>query len=400
MGLPGNGTIPAVFAERVRLAKKAGIQVMEMWKRDIKPRDIMTDANFRNALACDMALGCSTNSILHLPAIANEAGVSKSTVSKVLNHWTTISPATVEKVHAAIEKLHYTPNSRAVSFAKGATSNIVYLTNLEKDTAYRNPHMFDIMCGVHHTLSENNYSLTLVNTSEEHYPGEKVSEVITSGSSDGLIIHGSAINKEIANLILDAGFPHIIIGHPSFESRLCWVDTNHALAGEYAAAHMIACGYTDVAFIGERKTDYISAQRQKGFMAGMLDRGFHIPAARIGNTDSSCQHAYSVTSDMLTQPVPPRAIVCENNTLALGVIQAVKDRQLSIPDDIAILTFDVYPYSSIIDPQLTIVDINVYDTGVQAGSMMIRKLQNPELLIQSYTTLPVIIQGESTRPLT
>mgnify|MGYP000500112744 CR=1 FL=1 len=97
--------------------------------------------------------------------VANEAGVSKSTVSKVLNHWTTISPATVEKVHAAIEKLHYTPNSRAVSFAKGATSNIVYLTNLEKDTAYRNPHMFDIMCGVHHTLSENNYSLTLVNTS-------------------------------------------------------------------------------------------------------------------------------------------------------------------------------------------------------------------------------------------
>jgi dihydroxy-acid dehydratase len=75
MGLPGNGTIPAVFAERVRLAKKAGIQVMEMFERDIKPRDIMTETNFKNALACDMALGCSTNSILHLPAIANEAGV-------------------------------------------------------------------------------------------------------------------------------------------------------------------------------------------------------------------------------------------------------------------------------------------------------------------------------------
>ncbi|WKY45603.1 dihydroxy-acid dehydratase [Eubacteriaceae bacterium ES2] len=76
LGLPGNGTIPAVLAERVRLAKKAGIQVMEMLKRDIKPKDIMTETNFINALACDMALGCSTNSILHLPAIASEAGVT------------------------------------------------------------------------------------------------------------------------------------------------------------------------------------------------------------------------------------------------------------------------------------------------------------------------------------
>ena len=67
--------------------------------------------------------------------VANEAGVSKSTVSKVLNHWSTISPATVAKVNAAIEKLHYTPNSRAVSFARQTTQNIVYLTNLAKDSA-------------------------------------------------------------------------------------------------------------------------------------------------------------------------------------------------------------------------------------------------------------------------
>lgn len=75
MGLTGNGTIPAVFSERIRLAKQAGMQVMEMFERDIKPRDIMTEAAFENALTVDMALGCSTNSILHLPAIAHEAGI-------------------------------------------------------------------------------------------------------------------------------------------------------------------------------------------------------------------------------------------------------------------------------------------------------------------------------------
>ena len=75
MGLKGNGTIPAVYSERLRLAKRAGMQVMELLKQNIRPRDIMTKEAFLNALTVDMALGCSTNSMLHLPAIAHEAGV-------------------------------------------------------------------------------------------------------------------------------------------------------------------------------------------------------------------------------------------------------------------------------------------------------------------------------------
>ncbi len=75
MGLRGNGTIPAVYSERLQLAKRAGMQIMELLEKDIKPRDIMTEDAFRNALTMDMALGCSTNSMLHLPAIAHECGI-------------------------------------------------------------------------------------------------------------------------------------------------------------------------------------------------------------------------------------------------------------------------------------------------------------------------------------
>jgi dihydroxy-acid dehydratase len=75
MGLKGNGTVPAVYSARIELAKHAGMQVMELVKQNIRPRDIMTEAAFRNALTADMALGCSTNSMLHLPAIANECGI-------------------------------------------------------------------------------------------------------------------------------------------------------------------------------------------------------------------------------------------------------------------------------------------------------------------------------------
>ena len=76
IALPGNGSIPAVFAERIRLAKRTGIAVMDMVKKNIKMCDILTDKAFENALTCDMALGCSTNTMLHLPAIAHEAGVA------------------------------------------------------------------------------------------------------------------------------------------------------------------------------------------------------------------------------------------------------------------------------------------------------------------------------------
>ena len=76
MGLKGNGTIPAVFSERLRLAKRAGMQVMELYRKNIRPRDIMTEDAIMNALTVDMALGCSTNSMLHLPAIAHEAGIT------------------------------------------------------------------------------------------------------------------------------------------------------------------------------------------------------------------------------------------------------------------------------------------------------------------------------------
>ncbi len=75
MGLRGNGTIPAVYSERIKLAKMAGMQVMELYRKNIRPLDIMTEKAFRNALTADMALGCSTNSMLHLPAIAHECGI-------------------------------------------------------------------------------------------------------------------------------------------------------------------------------------------------------------------------------------------------------------------------------------------------------------------------------------
>lgn len=328
--------------------------------------------------------------------VAREAGVSTSTVSKVLNNWTTISQATINRVHEAIDKLNYTPNSRAVSFARQSTQNIVFLTALGKDEAYHNPHMFDIMCGAHSEVTRANYSMTLVDTCLDSYPGETVAKVMAKKSADGMIIHGSAINKETADLIIKQQFPHILIGHPGFETPLCWVDTNHALAGQYAAEYLISCGYSDMAFIGGKKTDYISMQRQKGFLGAMHSYGYLIASDRIHYTDSSKEESYQATLKLLESNKPPRVIVCENNMIAVGTMKAIETLNLNVPSDIAFLIFDVYPYSEIIEPKPTIIEINVYDMGIQAGFMLKRKIENPSLQIQSYTTLPVVNIGRTT----
>jgi dihydroxy-acid dehydratase len=98
MGLPGNGTIPAVMSARIRLAKEAGIQIIRLLENNIRPSDIMTDKAFKNALAVDMALGCSTNTVLHLPAMAREANVTIdldliNEISKATPHLCSLSPA-------------------------------------------------------------------------------------------------------------------------------------------------------------------------------------------------------------------------------------------------------------------------------------------------------------------
>ena len=109
MGLKGNGTIPAVYSARIELAKHAGMQIMELVRKNIRPRDIMTAAAIRNALTADMALGCSTNSMLHLPAIANECGVDfdldlaneVSAITPNLCHLAPAGPTYMEDLNAA-----------------------------------------------------------------------------------------------------------------------------------------------------------------------------------------------------------------------------------------------------------------------------------------------------------
>ncbi len=329
--------------------------------------------------------------------VARAANVSPSTVSKAMNHSPSIPDATVQRIHEVMEQLHYSPNIQARNFAKKTTQNIAFIMQLEPHSAFTNPHMFDILCGVQEVLAQKGYNFSLVSVHQPEEALDTVRRIVQQKSADGVVVHGSATTKELTTFLTETHFPHVLIGKPNFESQACWIDTNNFLSGQIAAEHLCKCGFSEIAFIGGAKQDKIFSQRLNGFLSVMKERGLTVPPEYMKYGDSSSASGFALTNEVLSGSQPPKAIICEDNVVAFGVIKALHQRNLEIPKDISLICFDNYPFSEIMDPMPTVVDIDVHDMGMQAASLLLRKIKKPDLQVQTYTTLPVLIVRNSTR---
>jgi len=328
--------------------------------------------------------------------VAREAGVSISTVSKVINSSSSISQATIDNIHAIMERLEYTPNQRAANFARASTRNISFLTKFKKGMVYEAPHIFEMISGAQNELEKNGYTLNLVDTSHEEKEGETARRIIMQKSSDGLIIEYESINRSSADYIVQKGFPHIIAGKPSFEHSSCWIDTNNVLSGEVAAQHLYQCGYKKISFIGGKKEAAISSFRLQGVQSFLLEHDTELPDEHICSIDIDVNESYKAMLALLKIKNPPDSVICENSLIAVGVFKALEASGTIIPKDMGVIIIDDYPYSRIITPRPTVVNINIYDMGVEIVKALMRKIKNPALQIQAYTTLPELIKRETT----
>lgn len=328
--------------------------------------------------------------------VAREAGVSISTVSKVINDAPTISDATKIRVKEIMEELHYQPNSQASNFARQKTNNIIFLTKLEPRIAFSNPHMFEIMCGVQTKLGAKSYNMSFTGARSKEEALSIAQDAIARKRADGIVVHGSATSKELAELLVNEAFPHILIGKPRFRSPVCWIDINNCISGEMAATHLAEYGYTRIAFVGGRKEDEISTDRLLGFTSAMRENGLSVPEHFIKHGTYTKESGYQLTMELLDAPDKPEAIICENDKIAYGVMQALDERKFRIPGQMSVISFDDFPLSHMIEPPMTVVDIDVYDMGIQAGRLLLQKIRHPLLQVQYYTTLPKLVVRETT----
>lgn len=329
--------------------------------------------------------------------VAKEAGVSIATVSKVINQKPSISDATRAHVHQVMERLDYHPNARACNFARKKTNIIVFLAVTESHTAFNNPHMFEILCGAQSMIREKNYHFSFIASPSKEEICREAMDIIGRKAADGLIVHGSATSRPLVDFLAETSFPHIIIGRPPFSNAACWIDINNHVSGEMAAKYLCSCGYSKVAFIGGPAADEISRHRLKGFVSSMQLKKLSVPDSFIKYGSYSKASGFQMMEELLRGSCLPDAVVCENNQIAMGAVRAIEKHGMTIPDDIGVITFDDYPLSQLIDPPLTVVDIDVYEMGRQAASILFKKIKKPDFHIQSFATLPSLIIRSSLK---
>lgn len=328
--------------------------------------------------------------------VAKVAGVSISTVSKVLNGHYSISEKTAEHVRKVMEEMNYYPSASAQSFATGASRTVVLLANLAPNMAFRNPHMFEIMAGLEESLGKRGYRLVLRGTDETSACGI-AEEIISRRSADAIAIHVGVMSHPLSAVLTRLRFPHIVLGMPNFESQVCWIDNNNIYSGTVAAGYLVSQGYRKIAFIGGKYYDLGSAHRLQGVKQGLHNAGIPLEDQYIWLGESTRADGFQMTAKLLDQKPLPDAIICANNYIALGCVDAIQHRGMKIPEDMGVMTFDDYPFSQMIDPPLTVVDIHVRDMGAQAGKFLVDIIRHPNMQIQTYITTSNVIPRQSTK---
>ncbi|SBV97334.1 conserved hypothetical protein [uncultured Eubacteriales bacterium] len=335
---------------------------------------------------------------LTIKDIAREAGVSVATVSKVLNNKLYVAPATKEKIVETMQRLNYAPNASAANLARRSSKAILYADSFYKGLPYQNPHMFDIICGVSHELSRKGYRLSLLNLdADARNPEEIFEEAILSHVADGIIIGGQFVTPLVEKLMLRYDFPQICIGAPSFDTVLSWIDTNHTLSSNIAVEHLVSRGCKRLAFMGGREGDKIFMDRLRGFQIAMAKNGLEVRKECVIYNAPDVEAIYQSALRLLELPEPPDGIICTNSLMAVGTVRAINAKGLAIPDQVSLIAFDDYPFSPMILPAPTVIDIDLYSLGTHAGNSLLKKIRNPAMLIQSYTALPRLVQRQTTR---
>lgn len=335
-----------------------------------------------------------------IQTVASHAGVSIATVSFVLNEKSTqmaIPPETRERVLRSIQELGYVPNAAGRHLASGKSHTIAFI--LPSSIHLRvDAFIPQILSSLNEVCHQNGFKLLVYAIEDPSRPDAYMS-MVHENSIDGLFILNPREDEYQINALIDADFP-VIVGPGWQNPKACGVGFSNHLAAMKATEYLLAEGHRRIACINYGPEHYLTAaSRYRGYCDALTKAGLPIDETLVTWADFSHESGYYSAIELLERTDDFTAIFTGNDTVAIGVMAALRDRGKEIPRDVSIIGIDDIPASKFLSPALTTVHVDAAKYGRLAGEMLISLVNGvrpqpdrvylpTELVIRSSTMAP------------
>jgi DNA-binding LacI/PurR family transcriptional regulator len=329
---------------------------------------------------------------LKLEDIGRMAGVSRATVSRVVNGEQNVRPEVRERVEDVIRRTGYTPNAAARSLVSKRTGVIGLVIPSRVHSLFEDPYFAQLIQGV--TLASNRAgtTLSLFLFQSEAEERELSPRVIESGFLDGIIITATRMGDPLVARLMSRGLPLVMVGRPDTDD-VSYVDVDNRGGAIEAARHLVESGRSRIGLIGAPTNTTTGRDRLDGFLAGLADRGRSFDTELRIDGDFSEPSGYEAMQALLDRGVD--GVFAASDSMAMGALRAIRQRGLDVPGDVAVVGFDGFSASQNSVPPLTTIRQPVAETATRAVEVLI-ELISGESTAPTSIVLPVELVVRST----
>lgn len=310
--------------------------------------------------------------------VARKAGVSPSTVSRVMSNHPRISRETARKVKEVMEELGYHSNMMARSLASNKAYALGMILPRPAEELFQNHFFAENIRGITTRASRGGYDTLMTAGHSEHDELEAVTRLVKSKRVDGIILLQSRKNDPLIAFLQEERFPFILIGHYEDENVLC-VDNDNVQASYDAAVHLIAQGHERIGFVSGPPNLTVSLDRLEGYRRALADNGLPSASEWIMEGEFLQESGYRAMSFFMNLPERPTALVVMDDIVTFGILRGLSELGYRVPDDLSLVSFNNITLSELSSPPLTSVDIGIYQLGYMASQQLIRMIEGDKL---------------------
>jgi DNA-binding LacI/PurR family transcriptional regulator len=326
---------------------------------------------------------------LTIEDIARLAGVSRSTVSRVINGQPSVRPAVRERVQEVIAAHGYAPQAAARQLVTQRTRTIGLILPDMADNLFGTP-IFALMGqGVSQVCTQEGY-VSMQFMGQRNMDEAMFFSLLRSRHFDGVVLISGEYDDPCPAFLKNANIPYVRIGHDPKHNDLKYVDINNVEAARIAVEHLAQLGHRRIAMIKGLARDTCSAERYEGYKQALLEAGIALDEELVGEGDWSAACGYKLTRRFLQLAEPPTALFSSNDIMVAGVVRAVHEGGISVPDDLAIVGFDDLEQTTMIFPELTTIRQPCVEMGASAAKMLIGQLDHENREVE-HTILPTTL---------